>query len=314
MDIKKYEILLRVLECGTFSKAAQELDYTQSAISHMIKGLEEYLEFPVLVRKHSGVELTKNGEDLLPYILDLVKANESLNGQISSLNGLRSGCITIGIFTSVFIHVLVPVIREFHKAYPHVEINTTKGTTDDLERMLQENRLDIGFFCDVDNSAAYDKFFVHTDQMMAIVPHDHPYAKLKTFPYKKFEDHHFIMPSPDGDCEARDLITMAGIRPEKPFYVADMHAAINMVESGMGFSLMPELVLEAFHSDVARIPLDPEHHHDIFMHTRRKLSLSPAARVFTQFCYKMLPHNALDALPDITGQKAMKKKSRAISG
>ena len=72
MDIKKYEVLLAVVDKGSFIKAASELGYTQSGITYMMNSLEKECGFPLLQRSNKGVILTLEGERQLPEIRQLV--------------------------------------------------------------------------------------------------------------------------------------------------------------------------------------------------------------------------------------------------
>ncbi|MEI3218586.1 MAG: LysR family transcriptional regulator [Lachnoclostridium sp.] len=84
MDIHKLEVLLAVVDQGSFTKAGEDLGYTQSGITQMMKSLEHEVGFPLFIKGHRGVTLTKEGESLLPSIRNLLSANESLNQEISS--------------------------------------------------------------------------------------------------------------------------------------------------------------------------------------------------------------------------------------
>ena len=74
MDTKKYEALLASARLGSFTKAAQELGYTQSGLTHMMNALEQELGFPLLERGHYGTRLTERGAELEPAILQFVEA------------------------------------------------------------------------------------------------------------------------------------------------------------------------------------------------------------------------------------------------
>ena len=70
--MRKYMAFLKVIECGSFTIAADELNYTQSAVSQMISALEKELKTTLFIRSKFGLQLTKEGEQLKPYIYDLV--------------------------------------------------------------------------------------------------------------------------------------------------------------------------------------------------------------------------------------------------
>lgn len=99
--MNRYIAFLKVFERNSFSDAARDLGYTQSAVSQMIKSLEEELGVTLLVRSRSGVALTYEGRHLLPYIRDTVNAYRMLQSQAAGFSGLEQGTIRLGTFTSV---------------------------------------------------------------------------------------------------------------------------------------------------------------------------------------------------------------------
>ena len=81
MDLTKYQVFLKTVECGSFTAAAQQLSFTQSGVSHAISGLEEELGVTLLSRSRGGVTLTADGWALMPYIQEICASNgASRNG------------------------------------------------------------------------------------------------------------------------------------------------------------------------------------------------------------------------------------------
>lgn len=288
MDVRKYAVLLQALDSGNFSKAAEKLSYTQSGISHMMKNLEDTFGFPVLIRKHSGVTLTKSGEEILPYIRALVKASSALSEKVSSLNGFKGGQVSVGTFSSFCIRFLVPVLRSFHTAYPAIQLTFFHETSVELEKMLQENRLDLAFCCDYRN-AGFNKQFMYEDPMLVILPAGHPCAGWKSFPQEAFEGEPFIVPSSTGNCESSQFIKEKGIRVNRLIHALNTASAIAMVEGGLGISLISQLSLETFPYKVAAIPLDPPHNSRIYMLSNKSPALSPASNKFAEYCMEIIP-------------------------
>lgn len=89
--------------------------------------------------------LTKGGESILPYIRTIVNANHHLNQNVSELNGLDTGEINIGEFASISISWMPNIIDEFHQDYPNIMLHLIEGSTQELEKLLEENRLDFAF-------------------------------------------------------------------------------------------------------------------------------------------------------------------------
>lgn len=91
MEIQKYEVLLNAVEYGSFSKTAQAMDYTQSAITHIIRGIEKEWGVKLFARSYSGVTLTPEGKHLLPLIQEAYEAELRIQEEIQVLRGLKGG-------------------------------------------------------------------------------------------------------------------------------------------------------------------------------------------------------------------------------
>lgn len=288
MDTIKYEVLLRAVEKGSLSKAALEMDYTQSGISHMMKSLEEEFGFPVLTRGRSGVTLTKDGETILPYIRALVQANSSLQQSISDINGFHQGSITIGSLTSITIGWLLPVMKAFNADYPHIQIRLLDGTSDELYRMLEDGLLDIGFFCTKPHMP-FKSYLLYDDPIYAILPPDskiEPYSRVKLSALKSYR---FIITTLGGEYDSLSILHSAGISMECTFFSKDTYAAIEMVESGFGISFVPAAVLRSRQNRVVPVEPDPPLHRQFGMFTPNRTTLSPASRKFLNYCREIIP-------------------------
>ena len=115
MNIRKYEAFVRAVELGSLSKAAEQLGYTQSGISHMMQSLEEEIGFSLMVRTSSGIRPNNEGELLLPVIRELLAANESLEQYISKIKGVDTGRIRIACYPSIAAYWLPEIIANFQK-------------------------------------------------------------------------------------------------------------------------------------------------------------------------------------------------------
>ena len=94
----KYLAFVKTVEYGSFSKAAEVLNYSQSGISRMIKDLEDEWRVVLLKRSSAGMQLTSEGLQLLPFARDICTEERKLQEQVAALNGLQKGLIRIGVF------------------------------------------------------------------------------------------------------------------------------------------------------------------------------------------------------------------------
>ena len=127
MANSKYRAFAKVAELGSITRAAGQLGYTQSGVSHLVATLEEDLGVGLLVRSKSGTILTEEGKALLPYINRILEAEQDLKNKVLDIRGLSTGNLRIGTFSSVAIHWLPGLLSGFKARYPGVEISVVNG-------------------------------------------------------------------------------------------------------------------------------------------------------------------------------------------
>ena len=145
MTLQKYMAFVRTAEYGSFTKTAELLNYSQSGISRMVSDLEREWNVILLERGKSGVRLTSDGMKLLPLAKNVCAEFEKLQMEVDELNGLQSGLIRIGTFSSVATHWLPNIIREFQKDYPNIDYELLLGDYTEIEEWIAEGRVDCGF-------------------------------------------------------------------------------------------------------------------------------------------------------------------------
>ncbi|GAY76834.1 LysR family transcriptional regulator STM2281 [Sporolactobacillus inulinus] len=101
MTIQKYMALVKTVELGSFTKAAELFNYSQFGISRMINDLEKEWSVSLLKRGRAGVRLTSDGLKLLPFAQNVCNDYQKLQTQVDELNGLQSGLIRIGTISSI---------------------------------------------------------------------------------------------------------------------------------------------------------------------------------------------------------------------
>ena len=126
-ELNRYIALQKIIEFGSFTKAANSLGYTQSSISQMIASLEKELSIKLLTRSRYGVRLTIEGAELYPYIERLIFQYNSLREKSNEIKGLDTGIIRVGTVSSVTCHWMPQLIKGFKKLYPNVQFLFHQG-------------------------------------------------------------------------------------------------------------------------------------------------------------------------------------------
>ena len=290
MNIGKYETLMAVVEYGSLTRAAQSLGCTQSAVSHSIESLEQELGFALLKRGRAGVRLTGEGERLIPAVRNLLNSAEQLAQTAASIRGLESGTVRIGSFTSVAVHWLPPVLKEFQKDYPRVEFKLLNGDYHDVEQWLMEGSIDIGFV-NVPSTVDCECIPLMADRLLAILPRHSRFESYPRFPLVECETEPFISLLESSDHDARRALEAAGVKPNVRFYTKDDYAIIAMVEQGLGISIMPELLLKGRHDDIQMLPLVPEARRTIGIAIAAGDKAGPATRRFADYVVRYVTEN-----------------------
>ena len=290
MNIGKYETLMAVVEYGSLTRAAQSLGCTQSVVSHSIESLEQELGFALLKRGRAGVRLTGEGERLIPAVRNLLNSAEQLAQTAASIRGLESGTVRIGSFTSVAVHWLPPVLKEFQKDYPRVEFKLLNGDYHDVEQWLMEGSIDIGFV-NVPSTVDCECIPLMEDRLLAILPRHSRFESYPRFPLVECETEPFISLLESSDHDARRALEAAGVKPNVRFYTKDDYAIIAMVEQGLGISIMPELLLKGRHDDIQMLPLVPEAKRTIGIAIAAGDKAGPATRRFADYVVRYVTEN-----------------------
>ncbi|MBQ3287728.1 MAG: LysR family transcriptional regulator [Firmicutes bacterium] len=281
MNFQQYEALLKTIELGSFTKAAAELGYTQSGISHMLAALERECGCTLLYRDRSGVRLSSDGEVLLPLFRTVENAQKELLGKLSELQGLEAGLISIGTVTSVSVHWLPSIIQEFHAAHPQIQFRLRYGQDYvEIEKWISEGLVDCGF---IGLPATYPNLNLRTlrrDAFVAVLPREHPLAARSSISLHELADQPFIRLEEGNDNEIAALFSESGIQPKVCFTAWDNQTILAMVSKGLGVSVLTELMFGEDPYDVVAVPLEPAAYRDLALATRREGELTAAVQTF----------------------------------
>jgi len=283
MNIKKYETFVKVVELGSLTRAAEAMGCTQSAVSHTLNDLEEEFGFPVLQRSRGGARLTENGARVLPSIRGILNDYEQLNQTVALIRGLDTGGIRIGTVSSVGVHWLPGILKEFGAEHPGIEFKLYSGDYGDVNQWLAEGSIDVGFLSLPAEAPNCESVPLMEDRLLAVLPKDHPMAGLPRFPVAQMADEPFISLLESSDHDARKVLEAAGIRPNVRFTTKDDYAIIAMVEQGLGVSIMPELLLERQTDAVVTMELLPRASRLIGIAIPAGSRNHPATRSFVEF-------------------------------
>ncbi len=283
MDTARYQAFLTAAETGSIKNAAEELGYTPSGVSQLIKALEEELGFTLLYRSKKGVSLTQEGRRLRPTIREILGSENRLFQMASEMRGLSIGDINIAAYHCLAAGWMPSLISGFQKKYPNIRIQLFEGTQQDILQYLDDRMVNLAFFNCAD-TINYDWLPLMKDRMVAVLPKDHPMAENEVFPLEACRDDRFIMPEHGQDQDVLDMLEEVNVKPNIYLSTFDSFTAIAMIEKGLGISIMNELSIPPENNrEIVTLPTVPEHFIEMGIALPSIAQASPAVKKFISY-------------------------------
>lgn len=298
MDIKKYEVLLKVIEKGSYVRACKELGYTQSGITHMMNSLEKEIGFPLLLRSNKGVRPTSEGEAILPYIQKLVAVNTEVEDQCNLARRNIKKKVCVGCFPTISCAWMPSLIERFHQQYPHIQVDLVEENGfEQLEEWLNTGMLDVAIISR-QPGRDYDWVDLKEDQYKAVLPKDHDLCRYKKIPAAEMMGPDLYMyRSLDGqDIDVVSYFQRLNIPNTAKFTSYSDHTVLYLIEKKLGIGLLPELLLKlniSEHPDLETRPLDPPVIRHLCLAVRSLSSASLHTRRFIECAVEMVKDNIL---------------------
>jgi len=292
MDLKKYELFADIAETENFTASAERLGYTQSGVSHIIRGLEAEIGFLLFIRNRRGVTLSDNAKRIVPLIRQLLADNSRLDQTIGALNGLDTGSITIGSYSSISINWLPKIIFEFQKDYPGIDIHMKEGGIDEIEFWIENNLVDFGF-CSQRDTQSFDWIHLKEDPLMAVLPNDYPGEVHENYPISAFHSQPFIISALGIDHDIHLALTKANVTPYVRFSSTDDNAIISMVANHLGISILPKLIIQRAANQIKALPLEPYAVRSLGIGIKSLNNVSPASKKFLEYTKRIVEQQVL---------------------
>lgn len=285
--MQKYIALLKILETGSFTRAAEVLGYTQPSLSQMISTLEKELSVQLIHRSRYGVHPTPEGERLLPFIESAVSQYETMQQAVDEMAGLKTGEVRIGTFSSVSCHWLPPVIERYWSEFPNIQIHLLQGDYTSIAEWVRLGIVDFGFV----NPDAIQGMRTTTllmDDFCAVLPMNHPLSGCEAISLKMLEHEPFLLLEEGRYSEPLEAFRAEGVEPNIRLRGHDDYSILSMVERGLGVSILAELVLKKTAYQIVSRPLDPPVIRKIGIVMKEAGTLPKASKEFIKYLREVI--------------------------
>lgn len=278
----KYRIIKQIMDTGSFTKAAETLNMTQSAVSHAVQGIERDMGFPIFQRLKSGVQLTQEGLRLKPIIESLVIAEDRFFNEDNALNAVQAGTLRVGSFATASSRLLPKIIKAFYARFPDVHIEIIDSDYEDIKKALDEGRIDIAVLEEMYMDKTYFKLPYLQDELMVVAPLDFEIGNIKAIKLTDIPSYPFIMPDNDQDTFLKQIFKGFNVVPNIKYRFLLYSTVFAMVEAGLGITVVSESALLKYKYDVQMIPLEPKLFRNVSFAALQSQMKSPIVKAFFQ--------------------------------
>lgn len=282
MDSSKFFALLKAVEFGSLTKAAEELGYTQAGLTHMMNRLEKEIGVTLLQRTKSGVKLTPDGEKLLPLIQSFSEQGLELEKAIRNLTETNDAVIRIAAYASITKHWLPMIISKFQKDFPNVRFEIHVGNLDEIYRLVSNSEIDLGFTSKQDILHG-DWIHLQNDPLYAVLPPDCGITE-NSVPVTIFNNKAFFMPTYGFDYDIMNTLKNNHVNPLINRTALDDATITSMVSHGLGYTILPKLVLKDMTGNFIAKPIEPYSYRELGILIKSKNTLSATAHKFVNYC------------------------------
>lgn len=284
MDLSQLEVFLAVARERKFSRAAEKLYRTQSAVSQSIRKLEDEIGEVLFDRSSRDGVLTDAGVVLKQYAERLLNLRSETHEALVELKELQKGKLAISAneFTALY---LLPLLAEFRLRHPMIRITVNRALGSYIPDDVLRHNSELGVLTYSPQEGELRSIVVYLDELVLVVPPTHPLAKEASVSIRQLGGESFVahnVPSP-----YREKVIAAFQRHKTPLHMnielPTLQAIKLFVATGNGVALVPEISVEGelARGELVRIPVrELRLQRKIRLTYRKQASLSHAARAF----------------------------------
>ncbi len=291
MDVVKFRAFYTVATLKNISKAAEQLYYTQPAVSAQIRELENTYGARLFRRAGQHLELTDAGEQLFPFAEQLLAMFDQSLNVVHNAVEMHNRMIRVGASSLPGIHLVPELIAEFRDSGIKCGFTLEIASSGRIEQMLASNEIDIAILGRATKPKRRSRFtevLLFRDPMVAVVSNKHPFAGRPAIEIAELSEQPLILPS-------RDLLTRKAVEERLrslglvfnlAFEMANPEAIKRMVMHGLGVSILCESMVrtETASGWLTRVPVSGLNlHRKIWLSHPEGEPVTPVLQSFIDF-------------------------------
>lgn len=255
MEITQLHYFKTAARFESFTKAAEELHITQSALSRSIAQLESDIGIQLFERKRGGhITLNKDGLFFLHHVTEILNTLENTVSAVKEMSGLEQGIIDIAVTEAVFVK---NVILDFMKDYPDIRLTCRLQSSEQIRQSLDDGSLNFAICDERIYGEGLEWQHLFTDHLTVMLPEDHPLRERSSLRLEELKEEHFIISNIGYDMESKivQLCKRAGFSPYIVYEGTGEDLCGQLVSQGTGIMITPYSISASLHYLNKQLPI-----------------------------------------------------------
>lgn len=252
MELRHIRYFLAVAEELNFTRAAEKLLIAQPPLSRQIKDLEDELGVTLFNRKKHALSLTSEGELFKQYAIQVIDLVEHSAAEVKEIKKGLHGMLSLGTVEGNAPRMLAEWIKGFHEINPNVQYTLWNGNSDDVAARVMNGLCEVALIMEPHNGVGLESIPVFKENWVAIIPKDHPLAKIKNkkISMNQIADYDLIIPSRESRLqEIGGWFAGTNKTPKVICKVAHVLSAYELTRQGIGVAIFPASSKNIINSD-----------------------------------------------------------------
>ena len=246
MELRNINTFLKVAGTQNFSKAAEQLGYSQSAVTVQIQQLENELQTQLFERIGKRVYLTEKGQEFVSYANDIMRVTDNAR-DFAKQSDILEGTLRIGGVESICTALLPDLLLKFYQICPNVQVTIKSGTTNELMEMAKSNELDLIYTLDKKIlGREWTRATIMEEEIVFVTLADRTENFSDKVPVQKLIEKPFILTEMGAayQDELERLLSEKDLEINPILEIGNTETIINLLKRGMGVSFLPKFTVQ----------------------------------------------------------------------
>lgn len=258
MEIKQIKYFVEVVRQGGMTQASEHLYIAQSTISKAIKNIENEYDITLFDRSQKQIKLTDIGQTFYDNSLEFLALFEKLSLEMNDIVNVQKGHIKIGLSPMMNVQMFTNALNQFHRLYPNVTYEVIEGGGKIVENLTSNDDVDIGITTLPVDHTEFHSTSLYIEELLLVVSNDHHLAHLNKVDMADLKDEEFVLFH--DDYYLKDQIIenckRLGYYPKTVANISQISFIANMIQQGIGISIVPESLVNLMGNNVTSIQLE----------------------------------------------------------